>query len=335
MDHHPTSNLQKSLYWIYPLFIFFICFSIQSFCLHIATKEYIDYMNNIKELFNQTKIDTNIEKQITKGQLYDVFGYLIGKYTNGSNFNIPIIILDLLGVFPLVVFSSLIVIMVYFDYDVIGIYNKTFIIASIMAVSKGVIDMITIIPDSNGWNTCKKRLGDQPIHYLNSIDFSNHFFISLFNMVRFEIFGLNHHRIRYCADMLISGHTYFVVLFSIASYKIVSSVINKNSYHIILMKIAVMVFIIVEMIGISLERFHYTIDIAIAIMLVILLWDSNTIELIAYNWSQGYSWRTKLWIKPNSFYDLLYENKRRSIYASNTNNVSNYLIDDLADYEIV
>lgn len=326
MDHHSTSNFQKSLYWFYPLFIFFICFSIQSFCLHIATKEYIDYMSNIKELFNQTKIDTNIEKQITKGQLYDVFGYLIGKYTNGSNFNIPLIILDLLGVFPLVIFSSLIIVIVYFDYDVIGIYNKTFIIASIMAVSKGVIDMITIIPDSNGWNTCKKRLGDQPINYLNSIDFSNHFFISLFNMIRFEIFGLDHHRIRYCADMLISGHTYFVVLFSIASYKIASMIVDKRSYHIILMKIAVLTFIIVEMIAISLERFHYTIDIVIAIMLVLLLWDSNTIEMLAYNWSQGYNWRTDLWVKPNSLCDLLYENKKRSIYASNTDNVSNYLM---------
>lgn len=289
MYHYSTSNYQKSIYWLFPPFIFFICFSFQSFCLHIATKEYIDYMINIRELFNQTKIDNNIEKQITEGQLYDVFGYLVGKYTNGSNINIPLIILDLLGIFSLFIFSSLIIIMIYFDYDVIGIYNKTFIIASIMATSKGIIDMITIIPDSNGWDVCQKRLGDHPIKYLNSIDFSNHFFMSLFHMIKFEIFGLDHHRIRYCADMMISGHTYFVVLFLIASYKIVSIVIDKRSYQMILIKLVVMMFIIVEIITISLERFHYTVDIVMAIMLVILLWDSKTVDMIAYNWSQGYN----------------------------------------------
>ena len=89
------------------------------------------------------------------------------------------------------------------------------------------------------------------------------------------------------------------------------------------------------MIVILLERFHYTIDIVIAIMLVLLLWDSYTIEMIAYNWSQGYRWRTLLWIKPNSLYDLLYENKQRSNYASTTNNVSNYLIDYSAVYETI
>merc|ERR1711977_256919 len=103
---------------------------------------------------------------------------------------------------------------------------------AIMAIIKGVFDLVTVLPDSSGWENCQKRLGEDGLTaFRGQFNFTSSFLLSLWNMLIVEVTGWKGGRLRYCADMMVSGHTYFAVLFSLSTFKMVRYTSKKRSHR--------------------------------------------------------------------------------------------------------
>ena len=149
-----TSIRRQILYYLRPIVLFMVCFFFQSVCLHISTKEYLDYMKDM----NNT------------GQLRDIPEDLISNTLNGQQININIHLIDFIGSTPLIIYGLTNIVCLFKGLECVSILNKTFIIGSLLALMKGIFDLVTIIPDSNGYVECKNRLGTSSIHFLIAID---------------------------------------------------------------------------------------------------------------------------------------------------------------------
>jgi hypothetical protein len=234
------------------LFIFANLF--QSICLHIATKKYLD-SNNHTQLIDIVNIE----------------------------YNIPIIYLDLIAIFTLLLFIISYLFVYYFDKNIYYILIKTIILASTLAIMKGIFDLVTIIPDSSGYEKCISRLGNDTIYFLINLNFNNDFLNSLIKILKVEIMGLNNKHMRYCADMMLSGHTFYVVLYNIATYDIITKYI-KNVIICFIIKMILISIIIIEIILILISKFHYTSDVLLSLVIVILLYNFTYINKINNNY---------------------------------------------------
>lgn len=299
-----TSPLMKAWYIIFPMVLFFLSFGFQSFMLHLATHFYIMYMDNEQG---------DNERQENGGQLLDVVGNFVAKYLaeNGDstgegavyagNIQVPTILLDATAAIPLLFCVVAYCLAMWKKTFNIGLWNRTFLVASAMAILKGIFDVVTILPDSTGWQNCTERLQEEGLRSLRDLNFLSDFWGSLFTQLLHEVRGgggKNGGRVRYCADMMVSGHTYFACLFSMSAYKqiaynteIFPSRVNKYIRNTVLYFCFLCVML--EMLLVAAARFHYTVDMLASVVLVFLLFDSRYLEQVAADWSEGFEWHCK------------------------------------------
>jgi len=95
---------------------------------------------------------------------------------------------------------------------------------------------------------------------------------------------------------MISGHTYFAFLFSIGAYSAIrlNAVMFPGVRNILLRRAVFWMCsacLVTELFLVGLSRFHYTVDMLAAIVLVLCLYDSRTVDQIAADWSEGFRWR--------------------------------------------
>jgi hypothetical protein len=132
--------------------------------LHIATKLYID------DIYVQSKLNNLNDQKI----LIDIVGSNVN-----NNTSIPIKVLDYFAFIPLYIYIWLTIIGISMNLKNMFIFHKTMIIGSILAILKGTLDMVTIIPDSSGISVCKNRLTTEQFEYLHTINFNDDFMGSL------------------------------------------------------------------------------------------------------------------------------------------------------------
>eukprot|EP00929_Paragymnodinium_shiwhaense_P075302 TRINITY_DN38488_c0_g2_i1.p1 TRINITY_DN38488_c0_g2~~TRINITY_DN38488_c0_g2_i1.p1 ORF type:complete len:884 (+),score=234.76 TRINITY_DN38488_c0_g2_i1:63-2714(+) len=299
VSRYLTAWYVKAAYWVCPVILFATCFCVQSILLHIATHFYIRYMQalrrNVVLSTNSTGVSTTevLEAEmIRQGQLYDLMETLEPPE------DVPLLLLDLSGILPTVLFCLTYVVCFGMGHSNIGLWTKTFLVASAMALLKGTCDVLTIVPDSGGWDSCEKRLGAEGVEHLGgSLDFDGSFFSSMGSLILLELLGGDGGRVRYCADMLVSGHTYFATLFSLSTYKAMKYVTQAKKTR--WLRYVVGLFcascVITEVVLVSIAKFHYTVDMFLAMIFVIILWDSVYVETLASEWVRGYHWRDPSW----------------------------------------
>lgn len=304
-----THWYEKMGYVAGPMLLFMICFAIQSFLLHVATHFYVRYMDSGPQ-----------SRRDSEGMLFDVGAEFVAGYvgTTKANHhgavsdsegrvNIPLWALDASGIIPCIFCASSFIRSLCQGYFHIGLWTKAFLVASIVAVLKGVFDAVTILPDSIGWKACKARLTDDGLAQMRSVHWRHNFLSGFLEQLWDEVVGLNGgHRVRYCADMLLSGHTYFAVVFALAAYRQISyntnffnvssdetSSVNHwcNHYGPKIVKVVLVCSVLTEVCLVTVARFHYTVDMLVAIVLVVLLFDSMHVEQLASNWSEGFQWK--------------------------------------------
>jgi len=263
----------KCIYIIYYILLFVFAFLFQSICLHITTKIYIDEMFTLYQL-NET---------YNQGKLIDIVGSNIK-----NNITIPILVLDYIGFIPLFAFICLTIVSESSNNKSIKIFFKTMINGSILAILKGLLDIVTIIPDSSGISVCKSRLTTEQYNYLHQLNFKDDFFQSLQEILKLDFFGFHGKRVRYCSDMLLSGHTYFIVLFCLGIYEIIINAFRFNRYQLWIIRLLFFMYTFIGVCLIEIDRFHYTVDVLLAIVLTILLWNCKSIEQFALNRSYEY-----------------------------------------------
>lgn len=317
---------KKAVYILGPMLMFACAFSIQSFLLHIATHFYVKYMES-----------GPASRREGEGMLFDVVGEYVASVVRGfehvdegavtkGRVAFPMWMLDASGILP-AIFSSFAFTRSWIQgHFHIGLWTKAFIVASITAITKGVFDAVTIMPDSIGWEECKKRLTDDGLEQMRSVHWRQNFLTSgLFKSLANEVFGVRGGaRVRYCADMMVSGHTYFACVFALSAYKQI--VYNTDffgcsdlKWHKRFTKVVLIflcLFVSTEVLLVSLARFHYTVDMLVAILLVCLLFDSVHVEQWAADWTVGYRWQAGTITTQNG--------KKRKVLPSNAHEIANF-----------
>merc|ERR1719460_1407437 len=88
------------------------------------------------------------------------------------------------------------------------------ICAGLLFGIKGSMDAMTTLPDSSGWKVCDGRLNDEGMQWLSEEHALWEFFI-----LDYWWFWRHHSLLRYCSDMMFSGHTFVVTLFALGCYE--------------------------------------------------------------------------------------------------------------------
>eukprot|EP00913_Durusdinium_trenchii_P027484 g25776.t1 len=164
--------MTKAWYVVFPMALFFFCFSFQSFMLHIGTAFYAHFQRAL------TYMKWKVGNYLTCAG-NESSGDNENEAVRDGNVRIPMFILDLSGFIPAALCVSAFVYSSYKQRFHVGLWYKTFLIACCMAVMKGILDVVTILPDSIGWNQCKERLGEPALQKMRNRHFFSNFWGSI------------------------------------------------------------------------------------------------------------------------------------------------------------
>mmetsp|Transcript_101379 Transcript_101379/g.312705 ORF Transcript_101379/g.312705 Transcript_101379/m.312705 type:complete len:465 (-) Transcript_101379:13-1407(-) len=187
------------------------------------------------------------------------------------------------------------------------LWTKVMLCAGFLFTTKGIIGAVTTVPDSSGWKVCTARLKPEGVKYMKE----EHTFWSMLVLDFAWNFLWYHHPLRYCSDMMYSGHTFVVTLFALGLYEYIrivrpvrskststttssKSVIAFFKKHAIVFNMvclsAVALFAIgeqcIEVYAVLKSRFHYTSDILVALVMTFLFYTNGVIAISAKLWSQ-------------------------------------------------
>lgn len=181
-------------------------------------------------------------------------------------------------------------------------WTKMIICNCFLAVLKGLFSFMTVVPDSMGWHHCKARLAKSDGIKRMKEDIANpeEGFLAVFwSTLTFEIKNLfgkftGQPNVRFCADMMFSGHTYFTTLYALGLSELVrkhtawmpdKTFFNKRFW---IVSVVYMLCVIEQVVEISLvlqNRFHYTMDVVMAIILTFLFFTNGSVGIAAKSWT--------------------------------------------------
>lgn len=292
--------------WIVPAMLVVISSLICMWMLHIATFYYVKGILRFEAAFQRMPGYTEDEKakqffsaglskdSVSFGSLQDPLEAQLGFR------HVPLKALDAVAlVFPFLWFCAVI-----YLRDVQA-WTKVLLCHSVLAFGKGIFGATTIIPDSIGWANCKARLGEKGLAYFrNEVpDPTTH---GLWTMVMailgVELTGPHQDRIgsgmRFCGDMIYSGHTYFTILYILALCELLRKALSDPDSRLYVessFKRKVVVFSVymvciaqqgLEIFLVLSNRFHYTTDVVLAVLLTFLWYTSAPICIAAKWWAQ-------------------------------------------------
>lgn len=258
-DLNPFSDkyFKTFLKWSFPPLICAVCFFFQSVMLHMTTVKYV--------LLHD------------KSPLHDDLGHELFKKET-----VAMKVLDALSVAP----PLLVIVGILLLRDA-RLWAKVFFSNAILFVLKGLFDWMTVLPDSIGFGACKERLGDEPLKYLERMGqlSGTEYFSALLEL---ELYGVGKVRpVRYCADMLMSGHTFVTVLYMLALADLVRRItILMPPIPRVIWRISMGIFAALcvgaDLYLIVKTRFHYTVDIVMAIVITLLIYTNAGMALLAH-----------------------------------------------------
>jgi len=262
--------------WFLPGFFNGCCIFTSMWLLHIATYQYVHRMSSM----GGALLSQNAGTPDAAANLIQDFGGLKDPLADVFPFeSLSLATLDKVAAFFPGAFM-----LGMFLFDDLNLYTKIMFCNGLLALLKGTTDAMTIIPDSAGWEACQARLTPLGVSFFQG----EHSFGEL---LYHEAVGVNGKHLRWCSDMLISGHTYFTTIFALGVYELsrkVTRQLPKN--HIA--KIASISFIVLLGIGeqilevyfVTVDRFHYTMDIYMALVLTLLIYTNVIPAMIAKWW---------------------------------------------------
>jgi len=176
-------------------------------------------------------------------------------------------------------------------------WTKAIVANALLAIWKGLFGAMTIVPDSIGWASCKKRLGTANLAYLRDEvpkPETEGYGAMAWALMKNEAWGHNPTKfragagMRFCADMMYSGHTYFTTLYALSLVELVQTRTSKTLASKLLLAFVVSFCVgeqILEATLVLKDRFHYTMDVVMAILLTFLWFTSAPVILAARKWA--------------------------------------------------
>lgn len=195
-EHDPRGL--KIVKWAGPMFFAGFGFYLQSVGLHYATYSYVHRMMNLT---------ADERKSPTYATLRDPVEDFMG---NAEKIDLGMID-SVAALFPML----FCIVAIIFRKQSLQIWTKVMICAGFLFMFKGLIGAVTTVPDSNGWETCKGRLKQPGMDWMTQ----THSFPEFFTL-DFQWVPVHHAPLRYCSDMMYSGHTFVVTLFALGSYEL-------------------------------------------------------------------------------------------------------------------
>jgi len=269
--------------WVLPFLWCMLGFAVQSVLLHLATFHYI-WMDHRG---GSTK------------ELPD-FGHRIITENKG----ISMTVLDACPV----IFVSVFACSALYLKD-LRLWVKVFVSMGLLFVAKGVLDYVTVLPDSIGWEHCQQRLTKnntvpwvieriQKLNGASSTDVLSEVFLIEANGVLSQTVGKipgnpmgipEGYPVRYCSDMILSGHTFAMLLPLLACCDLIRKLSRihlsmETSYkvewatHLLALALG-----FTELYLIISKRFHYTVDILLAAFASLLIYTNAALTLFI-NW---------------------------------------------------
>lgn len=176
--------------------------------------------------------------------------------------------------------------------NTLQLWTKVMLCAGFLFIIKGIVGAVTTVPDSSGWNVCKDRLKPEGLRWMEQ----EHTFWSMLILdFRWNVLW-HRHPLRYCADMMYSGHTFTVTLFALGLYELIRIARPPQQYQrlavvekMICLTMLVILSVGEQLIEISIveeTRFHYTSDVVTALVMTFLFYTNGAIAVSAKRWSQ-------------------------------------------------
>lgn len=292
--------------WIVPALLVAVSTLICMWMLHLATFYYVKGILRFEAAFQPTpgyKEDATTQRFFSAGLTEESvsFGSLQDPLEAQLGFrDVPLKALDAVAM----VFPVLWGIAVLYLQDVQA-WTKVLLCHSVLAMGKGIFGATTIIPDSIGWANCKKRLGDEGLAYFQN-EVPDPAIHGLWTMcmaiLGVELRGPHQDRIgsgmRFCGDMIYSGHTYFTILYILALCELLRKAVQDPDSRVFIAspsKRKALVFSVylvciaqqcLEIFLVLSNRFHYTTDVVLAVLLTFLWYTSAPICIAAKWWAQ-------------------------------------------------
>ncbi|CAK0821297.1 unnamed protein product [Prorocentrum cordatum] len=179
--------------------------------------------------------------------------------------------------------------------NVLRIWTKVMTCAMFLFMCKGTLGAITVVPDSSGWDVCENRLKAVGTEWMRQ----EHSFA---DMLSIDVIWVSEHHtpLRYCADMMFSGHTFVVTLFALGTYDLMRAFrletlgrrfknpTTKARVKMLSLSIFACLILfeqIVEIAYVERSHFHYSMDILMAVILTFLIYTNGVIAVFAKQWS--------------------------------------------------
>lgn len=175
-------------------------------------------------------------------------------------------------------------------------YTKVCFCAGLLFILKGLLGAATTVPDSSGFKVCRDRLtkNEQDMAGLNFMT-ANHTFWE-FVVLDVNWIPEHHGLLRYCSDMMYSGHTLVVTTFALGAYEMLRIVLDKywekdtpsvlvlKSLFLLALSLAAIGEQILEIYFVEQTHFHYTMDVLMAIVVVFLVYTNGAICIFSKQW---------------------------------------------------
>eukprot|EP00927_Polykrikos_kofoidii_P021502 TRINITY_DN20313_c0_g1_i1.p1 TRINITY_DN20313_c0_g1~~TRINITY_DN20313_c0_g1_i1.p1 ORF type:complete len:528 (-),score=86.16 TRINITY_DN20313_c0_g1_i1:165-1748(-) len=267
--------------WGLPLLINGFCLFLCSWMLHLATYHYVHemvYFSAHFEMRDHPLAVKNTDAFESTANITDVALDDIAFVTLGYA-NISITVLDLFAsAFPML-FMLLVVAL-----DDHRTYTKALLCNSFLALIKGAIGAMTIIPDARGWEQCQAGLGEFGTAWFQETH-------SPFELLWHELVGADGKRLRWCADMMFSGHTYMVTLYALCLYEVLRVALHKwnigKTTSWLILSLYIMFAVVqqtLEIVLILLKHFHYSMDVFVALLFTFLFYTNGAVAAASKWW---------------------------------------------------
>jgi len=178
--------------------------------------------------------------------------------------------------------------------NVLRIWTKVMTCAMFLFMCKGTLGAITVVPDSSGWKVCENRLKATGTAWMRD----EHQFADMLSIDAIWVYQY-HTPLRYCADMMFSGHTFVVTLFALGAYEMMRAFRLENFSHkwTPARKRCVKMWALsswaaftvaeqcVEVLCVERSHFHYSMDVFMAIVITFLIYTNGVIAVFAKHWA--------------------------------------------------
>jgi len=172
------------------------------------------------------------------------------------------------------------------------LWCKVFLCCGFLFFLKGLCDYLTDLPDSSGWDNCAARLGPSSVEYFRG--FGNVTGFAYWSrLCELEVYGVaGKWPVRYCADMILSGHTFVMFLFLLGSADLLRKIrlVVRKSFRTTMQIVEAVVNVMIIVCAFSdlyliiVNHFHYTVDVVLAIVVTLLLYTNAGVAVLTDWW---------------------------------------------------